>query len=132
MGYYEQKTTNMPPRLGSTPRELYGEYSQGVDWFPGKTALEVETVVWGVLVLSSGHKHYRALPKWERKGFRELAVEVGPERAWIEVERIVHEVEACPWCGARPRLLEMDCDGPYRTADCGSDQCAGPGGWHKR
>lgn len=32
-------------------------------------------------------------------------------------------VKACPWCGVRPEVYEMDCDGPAGTGTCGSPQC---------
>jgi hypothetical protein len=41
------------------------------------------------------------------------------------IERTVTQsyVQGCPWCGARPVLWEMDCDGMYPTGTCGSEQC---------
>ncbi|MEV1170122.1 hypothetical protein [Nonomuraea sp. NPDC049784] len=35
----------------------------------------------------------------------------------------VEEMPACYWCRARPRAVEYDCDGAYRTATCDSAQC---------
>lgn len=124
MGYYEQEITNAAPR--GTGWSRTEAYPKGVTWFPGRTALEVETVVWGVYVRDNGQEV--RLSNFDRKQFRDLCNALGPERAWIEVERIMHKVPACPWCGSRPQLIDYDCDGPYRIADCGSDQCGGPSG----
>jgi hypothetical protein len=41
----------------------------------------------------------------------------------VERKTITSQVPACPWCGARPELFEMDCDGLASTGTCGSDQC---------
>jgi hypothetical protein len=50
----------------------------------------------------------------------------GPEMpfGW-KVERKIStsQVPACPWCGSRPELFEMDCDGWAATGTCGSEQC---------
>jgi hypothetical protein len=36
---------------------------------------------------------------------------------------VTRQEEACAGCQARPALWEMDCDGPYATSQCGSEQC---------
>lgn len=41
----------------------------------------------------------------------------------VERRVIENTVPACPWCGARPELFEMDCDGLAATGTCGSEQC---------
>ncbi|MGI5281749.1 hypothetical protein ACQEVF_59410 [Nonomuraea polychroma] len=35
----------------------------------------------------------------------------------------VEQAPACAWCRARPRAVEYDCDGAYRTATCDAPQC---------
>jgi hypothetical protein len=43
---------------------------------------------------------------------------------WVIEKRVSTKmVKACPWCGARPELFEMDCDGWAGTGTCGSEQC---------
>lgn len=45
-------------------------------------------------------------------------------QGWIvERRQITRPVPACPWCGARPVIFEMDCDGWASTGTCGSEQC---------
>lgn len=51
-----------------------------------------------------------------------IAREVGREFTVKHVSYLVEtEREMCFGCGARPVLWEMDCDGPYESAECG--QC---------
>lgn len=63
-------------------------------------------------------KFRRMLKKIAQKGFPPEEIGLATAREWV-----TEEVRACFFCGARPRLWESDCDGPYLTAGCDSPQC---------
>jgi hypothetical protein len=58
------------------------------------------------------------------------SVEAGRDRGIdshyiVRNRRKISRYPLCAFCGARPRVMEYDCDGPYWTASCDSDQCVG-------
>ncbi|MQS40012.1 hypothetical protein [Streptomyces katsurahamanus] len=102
---------------------------KGIDYFPGKLALEVEVKYWLETTDGVGYTPHSLTMRAAGDMLRKI--KANPEIG--TVFRVVREVrtrlvEACPWCGARPQALEWDCDGPYRTATCESPQCGGVGG----
>lgn len=59
----------------------------------------------------------------EIRAMREFVADKPGYRIRVEREVTAREVEACYYCQARPRAIEYDIDGPYRTATCEDDQC---------
>lgn len=104
-----------------------GDLVKGISWFPNKyieASFTRYTLSWDGgsygITMHQAAQHLRVAKKY-------------PEAAKLfKLERklITRILPACPWCGSRPRLLEHDCDGPYYTADCGSEQCRKGRGFH--
>ncbi|AXG66331.1 hypothetical protein SEA_ANNADREAMY_252 [Streptomyces phage Annadreamy] len=89
--------------------------------------------------------YYRAWHEWNGKRFEilhkgsmwSLAREIRKSKKFAEkypneaAEFVLHYEKywvtewelLCPWCGARPDQWEMDCDGNFPVASCGSPQC---------
>ncbi|MGW2633791.1 hypothetical protein ACWC2K_31290 [Streptomyces chattanoogensis] len=102
---------------------MQNRQGKGQTWFPDMTA--TSAVVTYIVTI----RHTDPRPVSERKAARLLRKirEDATLGELIQVTRRVALVDhpACPWCGARPQLMDWDCDGLYYTATCGSPQCGG-------
>ncbi|MEU7186459.1 hypothetical protein [Streptomyces sp. NPDC045369] len=103
---------------------------KGQTWFPGKTA--TEKVVTYLVTWDGGYprevsaRKAAQIIRAKRMPGAELLTDM------VTVERKVAYVDhpACEWCGARPQVLSIDCDGLYYTGICEDPQCGGPAGTH--
>lgn len=94
---------------------------KGVNYFPGKTAVDVEIRYF----LAYPHGGERKITEREAAQFIRAQREYPEHADMFTVVRETRErvANACMYCGSRPRTWEWDCDGLFENSTCDSDQC---------
>jgi hypothetical protein len=96
-------------------------------WNQPKTAVEAHVRWTTALYGPDGTEIYAPafVSRWELADQRAKFARLAAKGFALKLERHVYfsRVEVCYYCQARPRAIDYDIDGAYRTATCDSEQC---------